>query len=148
MMNLTYSLIWMFFGSIIIGIFFNGMNILAYRYSDLYLSLTLVYSALLMAINMCILEIFMYYSHSNELKYNLLLLFIILMILTIFLLREQYFVNDNQWLKRMISHHSTALTTSYKIKNKTNNKKIKKLAQNIIDTQKKEINIMKNLLNN
>ena len=148
MMNLTHSLIWMFFGSIIIGIFFNGMNILAYRYSDLYLSLTLVYSALLMAINMCILEIFMYYSHSNELKYNLLLLFIILMILTIFLLREQYFVNDNQWLKRMISHHSTALTTSYKIKNKTNNKKIKKLAQNIIDTQKKEINIMKNLLNN
>ena len=46
----------------------------------------------------------------------------------------------------MISHHSTALTTSYKIYNKTNNPKIKKLAKEIIDTQEKEILVMKTLL--
>ena len=46
----------------------------------------------------------------------------------------------------MISHHSTALTTSNKIYNKTSNKQIKKLAKEIIDTQEREINLMKNML--
>ena len=40
---------------------------------------------------------------------------------SILLLRKQAFINDTQWLKRMISHHSTALTTSHKIYNKTYN---------------------------
>ena len=46
----------------------------------------------------------------------------------------------------MISHHSTALTTSHKILNKTKNKKIKKLAADIINTQEKEIKLMKSIL--
>ena len=36
-------------------------------------------------------------------------------------------MNDKQWLQRMIPHHSTALTTSHKIYNKTSNPKLKKL---------------------
>ena len=66
--------------------------------------------------------------------------------ISLLLLRKQAFVNDTQWLKRMISHHSTALTTSHKIYNKTNNSKIKKLAKEIINTQQKEIKIMKSML--
>ena len=46
----------------------------------------------------------------------------------------------------MISHHSTALTTSHKIYNKTNNTKLKKLAKEIIYTQEKEIKLMKSML--
>ena len=65
---------------------------------------------------------------------------------SILLLRKQFLVKDSEWLKRMISHHSTALTTSHKIKMKTNNKKIKELAEDIIDTQEKEILLMKSLL--
>ena len=48
----------------------------------------------------------------------------------------------------MISHHSTALTTSHKIYNKTNNEKIKKLSKEIITTQEREIKLMKELLKN
>ena len=55
-------------------------------------------------------------------------------------------VNDKEWLKRMISHHSTAITTSEKIYNRTNNRSIKKLARDIIDTQEREITLMKSLL--
>ena len=55
-------------------------------------------------------------------------------------------VNDEEWLKRMISHHSTAITTSEKIYNRTNNRSIKKLARDIIDTQEREITLMKSLL--
>ena len=46
----------------------------------------------------------------------------------------------------MISHHYTALTTSHKIYNRTNNSKLKKLAKEIIDTQEREIKLMKSIL--
>ena len=44
-------------------------------------------------------------------------------LISIILLRRQLLVEDKQWLKRMISHHSTALTTSHKIYNRTNDTK-------------------------
>ena len=65
---------------------------------------------------------------------------------SILLLREQLLVDDKQWLKRMISHHSTALTTSHKIYNKTSDPNIKKLSKQIIETQEKEIEQMKSML--
>jgi uncharacterized protein (DUF305 family) len=46
----------------------------------------------------------------------------------------------------MIPHHSTALTTSHKIYNKTTDPRIKHLAKEIIDTQEKEIQLMKSML--
>ena len=146
MMNLSNSLHWMFWGSLVIGTFLNGMNILAYRLSDLYLSKTLVYSALLMASNMCILEILMFYDHSGIIKLNLLLIFVVLSLSIVMLLRNQVWIEDNDWLRRMISHHSTALTTSHKILERTSNPQIKKLAIDIIETQEREITLMKNLL--
>jgi uncharacterized protein (DUF305 family) len=42
----------------------------------------------------------------------------------------------------MISHHSTALTTSHKINDRTKDPELKKLSQEIIDTQEKEITHM------
>jgi len=129
MMNIYSSIKWMFFGSIFIGIFLNGMNILAYRLSDIYISKTLIYIALLMASNMCILEILMYYYHTTYNKINFMILFIMFSVIMIIMLRKQYFINDNDYLKRMISHHSTALTTSYKIKEKTKNDKVKKISK-------------------
>ena len=62
------------------------------------------------------------------------------------LLRQQLLVDDTQWLRRMIPHHSTALTTSHKIYNKTNNPELKQLAKEIIETQEKEIRLMKSML--
>tara|TARA_B100000029_G_scaffold43625_1_gene40401 strand:- start:351 stop:764 length:414 start_codon:yes stop_codon:yes gene_type:complete len=136
----------MFWGSIFIGIFLNGMNMLAYRFADLYLSNTLIYSALLMASNMCLLVLIMYYNRSGDFKTQLFFSFLLLSLLTIYLLREQVLIGDEQWLRRMISHHSTALTTSHKIKERTNNERIKKLASDIIDTQEREISLMRELL--
>lgn len=146
-MDLNRSLVWMFVGSLIIGIYFNAMNVLAYRFDDLYFSSrTLIYSALLMASNMCILEILMFYNHSGILNLKLLGLFILLSILFVFILRSQFLVSDDDWLKRMISHHSTALTTSHKIRERTKNIKVKKLAEEIIETQEREIKHMRSLL--
>ena len=137
----------MFVTMVIIGMLFNPMNVLAYRFSDLYISRTLFYSGLLMASNMIWSHEIVHYLSMGHYDVSVLCFGIILSIcISILLLREQLFVDDEQWLRRMISHHSTALTTTHKIYNKTSNPKIKKLAKEIIDTQEKEIQLMKSML--
>ena len=145
--GLYKGLIFMFIVMVIVGMLFNPMNILAYRFSDLYISLTLFYGGLLMASNMMWAHEIVHYlsmGHFNMLVFSVGI--ILSIIVSILLLRQQLLVDDNQWLRRMIPHHSTALTTTHKIYNKTNNPKIKKLAKEIIDTQEKEIQLMKSLL--
>ena len=145
--NLLKRQIIMFIVMVIIGMLFNPMNILAYRFSDLYISQTLFYGGLLMASNMIWAHEIVHYlsmGHFNMLVFSV---GIILSIgVSILLLRQQLLVDDKQWLRRMISHHSTALTTSHKIYNKTSNPKLKDLAKEIIDTQEKEIQLMKSML--
>ena len=132
---------------LIVGMAFNPMNMLAYRFNDLYLSLTLFYGGLLMASNMIWAHEMIHYLVMGHLNKTVFIIGILLsIIVTIVLLRKQLLVNDKHWLRRMISHHSTALTTSHNIKNKTNNIKLKKLAEDIITTQEREINLMKKLL--
>jgi hypothetical protein len=137
----------MFIVMVIIGMLFNAMNILAYRFSDLYISKTLFYGGLLMASNMMWAHEIAHYLSMGH--FNILVFYFGIILsagISILLLRQQLFVDDKQWLRRMIPHHSTALTTSHKIYNKTNNPKIKELAKEIINTQEKEIQLMKSML--
>ena len=140
------SKIIMFSVMVIIGMLFNPMNILAYRFSDLYISRTLFYGGLLMASNMMWAHEIVHYLSIGHFNVFIFFIGIILSISISLLLRQQLLVDDKQWLKRMIPHHSTALTTTHKIYNKTNNPKIKDLAKEIIDTQEKEIQLMKSML--
>jgi len=144
--NLYKRQIIMFIVMVIVGMLFNPMNILAYSFSDLYISQTLFYGGLLMASNMMWAHEIVHYlsmGHFNMLVFSF---GIILSISVSILLRQQLLVDDKQWLRRMIPHHSTALTTTHKIYNRTTNPKIKDLAKEIIDTQEKEIQLMKSML--
>jgi len=136
----------MFIVMVIIGVLFNPMNILAYRFSDLYISQTLFYGALLMASNMIWAHEIVHYLSTGH--FNMLVFSVGIMLSSgiSISLRQQLLVDDKQWLRRMIGHHSTALTTSHKIYNKTSNLKLKNLAKEIIDTQEKEIQLMKSML--
>ena len=132
---------------VIIGMAFNPMNVLAFRFADLYLSLTLFYGGLLMASNMMWAhEIIHYLSMGHFNKYVFFIGIFLSVSITIYLLRKQLLIDDEQWLRRMISHHSTALTTSHNIYNKTGNNKLKSLAKDIIETQEREIELMKSML--
>jgi uncharacterized protein (DUF305 family) len=75
---------------------------------------------------------------------------VLLSIGCVFLLRKQVFVNSKQWLKRMIGHHSTALTTTTKLLENDDNfiydSYLFTLAKNIVYQQEKEILVMKNML--
>jgi len=144
--NLHKKKIIMFVVMVIIGMLFNPMNILAYRFTDLYISLTLFYGGLLMASNMIWAHEIVHYLSMGHFNIKVFSIGIILSICVSILLRQQLLVDDKQWLRRMIPHHSTALTTSHKIYNKTNTPKLKKLAKEIIDAQEKEIKLMKSML--
>lgn len=133
---------------VIVGMSFNPMNILAYKFEHLYVSITLFYGGLLMASNMIWAHEIIHYFYMG--KFNIVIFIIGIMlsiIISIYLLRKQLFIDENQWLKRMISHHSTAITTSTIIYNKTKNEKIKNLSKQIIITQMREIELMKSYIN-
>jgi Na+-transporting NADH:ubiquinone oxidoreductase subunit NqrC len=66
--------------------------------------------------------------------------------LIIYCVRTQFLIDDEQFLNGMIPHHSMAILMAQNIKKKTTNKEIKKLADNIIDTQTKEIELMDSIL--
>ena len=133
----------------IVGVLFNPMNILAFRLTDIYLSLTLMYGGLLMASNMIWSHQIVHYLSMGHFDFKIFVIGILLSLFCVFLLRSQLFVDDQNWLRRMIGHHSTALTTTNQLlKNKRHleNDKIYRLAKDIIYTQENEILTMKNFL--
>jgi len=135
---------------VIVGMLFNPMNILAYRINDLYISLTLFYSGLLMATNMIWAHEIIHYLSINHFNMYNFFTGISLSILVSVILRKQLFVDDKQWLKRMIGHHSTAITTTTQLldnqKNVTDNSYMYRLAKDIVYNQEREILFMKNML--
>ena len=132
---------------LIIAIVLNPMNVLLYQVEDFYFSLTLFYSGLFMVSNMMWAHEVIHYLYAGQINLIIFSIGIILAISTgLLLLRSQFLVNDKQWLKRMITHHSSAITTSKNIQKKTKSNKIKQLANEIIDTQLKEIQLMRKYL--
>ena len=104
------------------------------------------YMSVIMALLMGLLEVAMYDSHMRVISlYYYLVLFFMLSVF-IYLYRNQMYIEDKDYLEEMIEHHSMALLTSEEILQKTNSERVKKLAENIITTQEKEIEYMRQLL--
>ena len=140
----------MFIVMVIIGMAFNPMNMLAYKFDHLYVSTTLFYGGIMMASNMVWGHQIVHYLQMGHFD---LQIFVIGLLLSIFttkiLLRKQLNVDVNQWLRRMIPHHSTALTTTKKLISSgkiKENSKLYRLAKDIIYNQDREILVMKSYL--
>ena len=140
----------MFIVNILIGMAFNPMNLLAYRFSDLYLSYTLFYGGIAMASNMVWSHEIINYLAGGSFNIKTFLIGIGCILTITFIMRKQLFIDDQQWLRRMISHHSTAITTSKKLlenkKAMVKNPKLYRLAKDIVYNQEREIAQMKNML--
>ena len=136
-----------FFVMVIFGIFFNAMNILLYKPSHFYLSPTLIYAGCFMGgLMFCAHEIIHFFT-IGHFNIKLFLLGIVLATIFALLLRFQVGINTNSWMRRMIPHHSIALTTSSQLlKNGNLDKTSKTLATNIVKSQKEEIQQMQNYL--
>ncbi len=70
----------------------------------------------------------------------------LLLIICIYLYKIQFGVNDKNYIREMIEHHSMALLTSKQIIKKTDNNYVADIAQRIINTQESEIQEMRNII--
>lgn len=133
---MDYSLMIIF--SILAGCL-STMNVWVYKLDDMRIHLNDVYMILLMTSWM----IFFMSAYHKDIKYATISMFFIVMF--IYFIRNQTFINKSQFMKGMIPHHSMALTMAHNIKENTNDEKVIGLANNIITSQKKEIEFMKGL---
>ena len=124
----------MFFIMILSGLL-STMNIWVDKYDDIRFSINDAYMTLLMCGWM-----FLFMG----LIYKEIMIFIMglsLVIITIWCIRNQFLVTESQYKLGMIPHHSMAVHMSKKLLEKENS--ITPFIQNIIETQEKEINILK-----
>jgi hypothetical protein len=144
-MEIIYSLWFMMIGSFIIEMIFMS-SIMTNSYKNITFSVGKFYMSVIMALLMGLLEVFMYDIHMHIISlYYYLFLFFMLSVF-IYLYRNQIYIRDKDYLEEMIEHHSMALLTSEEILQKTESERVKKLAENIITTQEKEIDYMKELI--
>jgi Ca2+/Na+ antiporter len=144
-MNLTYSLLVMMIGSVIIQMFVMS-SIMTNTYKNITMSLGKFYISVIMALLMGLLEVIMHDNHMRVISIYYYLFLGFLLVIFVYLYRNQAYIEDKDYLNEMIEHHSMAILTSEEILQKTNSERVKKLAENIITTQEKEINYMKELI--
>tara|TARA_R110002124_G_scaffold167064_1_gene334442 strand:- start:229 stop:558 length:330 start_codon:yes stop_codon:yes gene_type:complete len=92
-----------------------------------------------------IMFLFMKKMYKNKLKNTAIILgSLTLMAVSTYLVREQKPIDDLKWLRAMIPHHSIAVLTSSRADIK--DPAVKKLSQDIIKAQEKEIAEMKEMI--
>ncbi|MFZ1800113.1 MAG: DUF305 domain-containing protein [Chitinophagaceae bacterium] len=142
---MTYS---KFFLMIIVSfIFMFGIMFLnIVELNHFYISINRIYMALLMASAMSfIMMAMMYKMYSNKKKNNsILIISVVVFAVTLAGIRTQTPIGDVQYMKGMIPHHSSAILTSENANIK--DPEVRKLADGIIEAQKKEIAEMKAML--
>jgi len=122
------------------------MYLNTYEWDHVYFSLMRFYMTCLMVLPMGLLMLgFMRKMYTNR-SLNLFIggSFSTLFVVVYFLMRTQSFVNDTRWMEAMIPHHSIAILTSERAN--IQDPEVRKLADGIIATQKREIGEMKQLI--
>jgi hypothetical protein len=104
---------------------------------DYRLSLNQVYGALFMSAAMILIG-----GHTSDMA--ILILMFIICIVSVLAIRYQYGIDDKMYLRDMIPHHSMAVLTSKKQAGRAT--PVQSLATTILDTQVREIALMKSML--
>jgi uncharacterized protein (DUF305 family) len=114
--------------------------------NHIYLSLTRMYMTLLMISTMAIVMLLMMGKMYTNKKINSFIIIVSVLVfgLVFTALRTQTPVGDEQYMKAMIPHHSSAIMTSENAN--IQDPELRKLADDIIKAQKKEIAQMKAIL--
>lgn len=109
-------------------------------------SLTRIYMAILMVAPMAVVMMLMMGKMYPDKKTNMGIMVsgIVVFIVTLIALRAQTPIGDVQYMKAMIPHHSSAILTSERADIK--DPEVKKLAEDIIKAQRKEIAEMEAML--
>ncbi|MCR9207560.1 DUF305 domain-containing protein [Rhodopirellula bahusiensis] len=122
------------------------MYLNTYSLDHVFWSETRFYMAILMGATMAIVMLaFMFGMYKNK-KANIGIFVgsAIVFATSLFLVRSQQTVDDVSWMKAMIPHHSIAILTSERAN--ISDPRVRKLADEIIEAQRKEIAEMKQLI--
>ncbi|WP_263970562.1 DUF305 domain-containing protein [Leptolyngbya sp. KIOST-1] len=122
------------------------MYLNVYRLDHIYFSETRVYMALIMGAVMAgIMLGFMLNMYGNrKVNTSIFVGSIIVFALSLWLVRSQTTVGDIAWMKAMIPHHSIAILTSERAN--LSDPRVQELAGEIIESQVREIDEMKALI--
>lgn len=144
-MNKNYA---KFFGMIITAavFMFMVMYLNTYELSHIFFSEERLYMTILSTCVMAIVMLlFMLHMLKNK-KMNISIILVSVVIFTsaFFLMRDQTTIDDVDYMQGMIPHHSIAILTSERAN--ISDPRVRELADNIIEAQKKEIAEMKKLI--
>ncbi|MFL2075731.1 DUF305 domain-containing protein [Marinilactibacillus psychrotolerans] len=117
-----------------------------FEFTDVKFSETRVYMAIMMGAVMAVIMIlFMWKMYKNK-KVNSMILAasVVVFGVSLWLVRSQTTVDDTSYMKAMIPHHSIAILTSERAN--ISDPRVRELADGIIKTQKEEIQLMNNLI--
>lgn len=114
----------------------STMNIWVDKIDHIRLSINDLYMILLMTGWMLL---FMGIVDANT---NIVIIGILIVSVSFICIRKQLFVSENQYRLGMIPHHSMAVHMSKKLLERPNN--IREFVKNIVDTQEREIEFLKN----
>ncbi|WP_040213162.1 DUF305 domain-containing protein [Clostridium polynesiense] len=130
--------------STIIMYFLMFLNV--YEFDHVLFSKTRLFMSIMMGAVMAVVMLaFMLKMYTNK-KANaaIFALSILLFSGSLYMVRSQSTVNDADWMKAMIPHHSIALLTSERAE--LSDPRAKELAKEIIEAQEREIKEMKALI--
>jgi len=122
------------------------MYLNTYQLDHIFFSETRLYMALVMGAAMAVIMLaFMQQMYDNR-RANLAIYAssILIFVLALWLVRSQRTVADVSWMKAMIPHHSIAILTSERAH--ISDPRVRQLADEIIEAQRREIDEMKALI--
>lgn len=145
MKNNNYRVFFIMLGISFI-IMYSVMYLNVYKFDHVYFSITRLYMALLMVSPMSLVMLLMMPGMYKDKKYNLIITGsgIVLFILALVMLRTQTPIDDTQFMKAMIPHHSSAILFSKEAK--ITDPEVRELSRQIIESQEEEIEQMKKIL--
>jgi uncharacterized protein (DUF305 family) len=108
-----------------------------------YLSITRVYMSILMVAPMALVMLLMMGKMYPDKRLNnrIIVSGAIIFLVVLVMLRKQFFISDAQYMRAMIPHHSSAILTSKHAD--IQDPEVKDLSRGIIESQEREIAIMK-----
>ena len=117
-----------------------------YQWDHIYFSETRAYKALYMGAGMAVVMLAFMTNMYKKTKVNLMIygLSVLMFAVGIWGVRSQATVDQVDWMQAMIPHHSIAILTSSRAD--IEDPRVQKLADDIIKAQKREIDEMKQLI--
>jgi uncharacterized protein (DUF305 family) len=127
-------------------VMYGLMYLNTYAFEHVYWSQTRAWMALIMGATMAVIMLGFMLNMYKKRMLNLAIFggAVIVFALSLWLVRSQATVGDTDYMKAMIPHHSIAIMTSRRAQ--ISDARVRKLADEIIEAQEREIAEMKNLI--